>query len=801
MRIPDDVKSGLRLFVRSPRTAAAAVACIALGTAAVGAAASLLAAALLRPLPFPDGDRLARVWVTGEDGEGRNAVGLADMEDLRALQVFDRVEGAVRERLVFLGETGGRRVEGEGVTEGYFDLLGARPVRGRTFTPEEYGGAGGRVMILTHEAWGRLFDFSDEAVGATIRTPDGPYTVVGLMEPTFTGSIEEDSGEIEFFVPAPRPAEEQAARAVGGAWTVARLATGMTLVRARQEVRSLGDRIAATYPEVRTRTSMRAEPMSENWRGELRRGLWLLLGAAALLLIVAATNVAGLMLTHGLSRRRELALRAALGASLASRMRLLAVEAGTVPAVGGALGLLLGPLLLRGFVAVAPVPVPDYVSLEMDARAAGLTALVLGVATLIAALIPATAARGIRAEEAIRAAGRSQSGGRGERRLGRALIVIQVALATLLVSSTTLLVRSYGKLQDADLGFRTAGMLRVALFVNTEDAPETADVRLLQERARDAVAAQPGVRTVGLVWPTAPLVAAPRTRILHPALPLRDGVPEDEAAFYAADPTFFEAMEIPVVGGRGLTEADHEDGERVVVVSESLAERLGGADAVGTTLEFLGAPRRIVGIVGDAQLTGPRAPSWEQRAVYVPSAQFPNRTVSFAIRAQADDAGALLPGIRRALADVAPASALDWTDTFEAALGEAFQRDRFMVALVGGFSTATLLLAALGILALASYTVSRARVDLGVRQALGGRIVAGILTGTLALVGTGLALGMGLSLAVARLLESLLFGVDSLDPRALAITAAILLAAGLAASVAPARQATRVPPATAMRGD
>ncbi len=799
-----DLRSAARFLTRSPRTAGAAVASIALGTAAVTAVASLLSAALLRPLPFPESDRLLRVWVAEEAGGDRNGIALADIPELRELASLERVEAATRARRTFLADGGGRRVEGEGVTAGYFDLLGAKLARGRFFTPEEHAAAM-PVMLLTHEAWGRMFAHADSAVGAGIRTPEGVYTVVGVLTPSFTGTIENDSGELEFFVPVDPSGPAAASRLPDQAWAIGRLASGTTLTQARSEVDALGARIAAEQPGERNGTSLRVEAMSENWRGDLRRGLWLLLGAAALLLLVATTNVGGLMLAHGMSRRRELAVRAALGASRRRTLGLLALEALAAAAVGGVLGLILGPVLLRLFARFATVPVPAYITLEPDALAMALAAGILGLTSVVAALVPALGTSRIQPQEVLRAGGRGMSGGRVERRIGRALIVFQVSLATVLVSSTALLLRSYQSLNAADLGFRTEGMLRVALFVNEEDAPEMPAVVALQDRALEAVAAVPGVAAAGRIWPTAPLVASPLTAVRYPGMDDRHAETGENVALFAADPALLDLLEIPLLAGRGVRPGDHADAEPVAIISESLAERLGGRErALGTLITALGEDRRVVGVIADARLTGPRAPDYEAPQLFVPLAQFPNRTVSFAIRGSGQDAAAVLPAVRRALAGVAPSSALDWTETYDAALGEAFERDRFLLALTGVFAVATLILAGLGLLALLAYSVGRARFEIGVRQALGAspaRIIGSVVARALALVGAGLLIGFGLSAAASRLLGGLLYGVGTLDPVAFAATAAVFLVGGLLASAAPARQAARVPAATVLRGE
>jgi ABC-type antimicrobial peptide transport system permease subunit len=274
---------------------------------------------------------------------------------------------------------------------------------------------------------------------------------------------------------------------------------------------------------------------------------------------------------------------------------------------------------------------------------------------------------------------------------------------------------------------------------------------------------------------------------------------------YAADPALFDVLEVPLRAGREFTTLDHARAEPVVMVSVSLAERLGGVDtALNTVIDALGTERRVVGVVADAAFAGPRAPAQEQAQLFLPLAQLPNRTVSFAIRTATSNAAAVLPDVRRALAQVAPASAIDWTDTYETALGEEFATDRFMLALTGVFSTLTLALAAFGVFAVLAYAVARSRVEIGVRQALGAtraRILSHVVRGALTLVGMGLVLGLALTVVTTRALGGLLYGVGPLDPLAFASAALVLIAVALLASAWPAHQAAAVAPAVALRSD
>jgi predicted permease len=801
-----EIRSAGRFILRSPRTALSVIACIALGAAAVSAVASLLFAALFRPLPFPDGERLARVWMV-ESGTARGGIAYADLADLRSgVPAFDRVEAASRARLIFIGEAGGRRVEGEAVSAGYFDLIGAAPASGRFFSSDEYAGAASNVMVLSHHTATALFGTPAAAVGGTIRTPDAVHTVVGVMSPAFTGTIEDDSGDLEFWVPArPYLGEGVNERGGGNTWAVARLAGGQPFTRAEREVALIGSRIAAEHAGARAGTGLRIERMSENWRSGIRGGVWLLFGAASMLLLVAATNVGGMMLAQGIGRRREVAVRLALGASRRRTIALLACEAGLLALIGGVLGVAFGPVILRGFAMFATIPVPEYISLEPEPIAMVCAFAILAGTTILAALVPAVVTSRVDPMVVIRSGGRGATGGRREQRWGKALVIAEVALTTVLVAMTALLVRSYQSLATADAGFRTADMLRVALFVNEEDAPELHDAVAIQERAVAAVAQQPGVEAVGRVWPTIPIVAGARTPIRYTGMDERNAETGENVVLYAADPSLFDVLELSVLSGRAFTTSDHGQAEPTAVVSASLAERLGGVDgAVDRVVNVLGANRRIVGVIDDAAFAGPRAPEHERVQVFLPLAQRPNRTVSFAIRTSTRNPAAVLPHVRSALATVAPASAIDWADSYEAAFGAGFETDRFLLALTGIFSMLTLALAAFGIFAVLAYSVTRSRTEIGVRQALGAtraRILRSVIAHGLALVGTGLVLGFVLTIVATRALTGLLFGVGPLDPIALAGTAGVLIVVAVVASAWPARRAAAVAPAVAMRAD
>ncbi len=802
---PSDLRAATRAILRAPRTAAAAVLCIALGSAAVTAVLSLLWATLLRPLPFPDADRLVRVWIDSPAQGERGEPSYADIEDLRTLRAFDRVEATARARLVITGRDGARRTEGEAVTAGYFDMVGARAELGRLFTRDEYDDGASRVVLLSHAAWGSLFGYARDAIGATIETSSGTRTVVGVLDTSFSGTIEEDSGDLEFWIPI-RQWIEPAARSdrnFAGTWILARLAPERTIVQARTEAQTLGERLAALHPLQRGDATFEVEPLSENWRAGLRRGTWLLVAAAGLLLVVAAVNVAGLLLARAVSRRRELAVRTALGASPGRITRLLLLEALMIAAVGGAIGIASGPAIFGLFHRLAPVDIPAYVPLGADPATSIMAAAVLALTAVLAGIAPARIATRGDTVSTLREAGRGSTPGIRERRWGNALVIAEVATTVVLLASAGLLLRSYRALGDADLGFRTERLLRVGLFADIEGEDA---LRSLHARARERLLRVDEIENAAMVWPTVPMWAAVRVPV-HFA-----GMPEDSrtrgyaVSWYRTDDEFFDLAGIPLLAGRAFDARDAADAAPVAVVSASLAERMGGASrALGATVDFDGTSYRVIGVAEDAVFTTARAPRSEHEVLYTSIVQLPPAgVVSFVMRTRTPDPAHALPAVRAALAEVAPRAVLDWTDPVERALGDRYVTDRFLVALTGAFAAAALVLAAVGLFAVLAHVVARTRSEFGVRRALGAtraRIVRGVVGRAVRTVGIGLAVGLGAALIASRALSGVLFGIGRFDAWSYAATAAVLLTTAVVAAAWPAARAASVAPAEALRSD
>lgn len=844
--------TALRRLARSPRLTVAAVVCIAVGTAATTAALTLVSATLLQPLPYPEADRLMRVWITEPGGESRIAVSYPDLQDLRESLVgsapdtgsgLDALEATARARLLFHGDDGARRVEGEAVTSGYFRLLGVEPLVGRLFTEEEHRPGRRRAMLIDHQTWAERFAYDEDVVGRTIRTDEGEHTVVGVLPARFTGTVEEDSGDIEFWVPIEGYLSEERRqnRGVGGIWTLARLAPDRSADSVRAELEALSQRLSESHPETHEGRGLALEPMGENWRSGVRRGSLLLLAASGLLLLVAAANVAVLLIARALGERREMAIRAALGADRRRMIGRSLLETLLLVAGGSALGLGLGPALLRAFLSSSSLVdgsllgIPVFVSLWIDPLAAALSCLIFLVTALLAGIGPAAVGARTDPGRALQEGARTSAGSRRSHRWTNALVLTEVALTMVLVVGSALLVRSYLQMQSEDLGFRTRNVLRIALFINEQDVPEEDALPAFYERVRDRLAAEPGVERVGVVWPTVPMDWPIQERLTAPGLAeARRGETEGEEAglrvgVFVADRTFFDVLEMPLLAGRGFRSTDGPEAPQVALVSRALAERLaavraGGVDgeeegsipsrsledAVGTEARLGDDPVRIVGVVDDVRFGGPReADSPAARyELYLPFTQSPQRLMSLTLGIDpGGPAGGrpedLIPPLTRKLATIAPASALDWIGPLDRWVTDLFMVDtRFLLALVGLFSVAALFLSGVGLFAVLAESVARRRPELGIRQALGAtprRILALVVAQGLRVVVLGLAAGAVLSWAATQVLESTLYGVTPTDPGAYLAAALVLAGAAVAASLLPARKAASVDPAEVLR--
>jgi predicted permease len=784
----------------------AAVACLAIGAAAVTALLTLTRATLLRPLPFPEAERLTRVWVS-EPTNPRIDLSYPLLRALRdEISAFATVEATARTRLLLLGDeggVGGRRVEGEGVTAGYFTLLGLRPAAGRYFSAEEQA-SGERGPVVISEVLAReRFGSAAGAVGRRLPTSEGPLVVVGVAPVGFTGTVEDDAGEIELWVPidAAVSPERRERWDVGGIWVLALLRDDVGARAAAAELESLAARLARAQPATHGGRSLAVEPLAENWRSGLRRGTALLLAAAAALLLIAVLNVAALLLARAIDQRSNRAVRRALGASSWALLRGVLLETAGLMAVGGGLGALIGCAALPRLLEAAGVVLPAYVRATPDLATAAAVAAVLAVAGMVAAAVPALAAVRSDPGMTLREEFRGGGPGRGGERLWSTLVVGEVALALMLTFAALVLARSVHALGTDDLGFRTAGVLRFGVFGVA--AEEEREARLAAwRRVRDGVATHAGVERAALVWPTVPIWGAVEEAVRWPGMPGEESGRGLRAGVFGIDEELFPVLGIRLIAGRPLRD-DEAAEARVAVVSRSLADRLGGAEtAIGRELVLADGNVTVVGVASDVRLSGARDETESNRyTLYLPLANVGASYVTV-LAATAGDPEALAAPLAREIGRLAPDAALDWVGSLSYWLGQRYVDTRFAPLLAVLFAGGALLIAAVGLFALASAGVGRRRVEIGLRMAVGAtplRVAALVLRRGIGLVALGVALGALVGWPIAGVLAGFVHRLSPRDPWSLLAAGGLLVVVAAVASALPARRAARMDPLASLR--
>ncbi|HUO82769.1 MAG TPA: ABC transporter permease [Gammaproteobacteria bacterium] len=802
----------LRGLRRSPRLSLAVMFCIALGMAATATVATLIDLTAFREPPFPQADRLVRIWNAEQGGPQREGLSYRDFADLRErLTALDALEGAARARLVWhRADQPGRRVEGEAVTAGYFDLLDVAPYIGRMMTPDEQA-RGDDVILLSYDTWGREFSYDDGVLGRPLRVSyqnqgeDAVYTVIGVLPPDFFGTTENDMPDLEFWIPLRNYLldDQLEARSVRAMVAVGRLTPDATVAQAQQQADALNAALAGEYDAFANGHTFNVEAFGANWREPFRDAGAAFAVAALLLLAIAVVNVALLLLAQTLERRHELAVRAALGAGRIQLVGQVLLETLLLVVCGGIIGMLFAAPLLHFFLQLGDVNVPEYLDPKPGAAALALSFAVLLIAGCAAAFLPAWHATRVDAAESLREGNARFAGSARASRRGARLVAFELALTLVLICSAALLGRSYLQLGSTELGFATEDRLRIGLFINTADVADDAALPAFYARLEEQLRAQPGVRDVALVWPTLPILAPIIGRLEHAAI--QSVEPEGlRVSNYAVGDRFFTALDMPLLAGRAFDAAQSRDETPSAVLSESLAGLLGGPQrAINQIVRLNGAEFRIIGVTGDAKIGGPLEDELHRHEMYLSLRQVPQRIVSPIVHVDGDPADFAEP-LKLSLARLAPASAVDWVDPLDTFIAWLYRDSAFRLAVIAAFSSSALLLALVGLYAVLSQQVVRATGEIGIRKSLGatsGRIQRDVILRGLRTVVTGLLGGAVASLAFAQVLGSMLHGVGVYDPLAFAVAGAVLLLTGLAACWLPARRAARVEPSEALRHD
>jgi putative ABC transport system permease protein len=800
-----DIRFALRGFRKAPGFAAVAVVTLALGIGANTAIFSVVDGVLLRPLRFPSPDRL--VTLSDQDSGGKpDNVGWPTYVDWRRqTRSFTDIAVLSYWSPTLTGGTRAEPLEGLRVSDGFFRILGVSPAIGRDFLPEEDRKDRNHVVILGNGLFEQRFGGDRSIIGRTISLGGMPYTVVGVLPRTFDSVFANKRHQsTQIWSPLGYDASlPWACRTCHHLRAIARLKSGVSLAGATADLSAVEATLYRAYPKEYSSPGAVATPLVDELFGGVKRSLFLMLGAVALVLGMACANVASLLLARLSERRREIAVRFSLGASRSRLIRQLLTESLVLSFAGGALGLLIAGSAARALAAAAPIDLPRIDTVGVDLRVLA-ACIAISLATGLAfGLGPALTMNRI-APAAGLADTSGGTSGRHRRRMLAGLVVTDVALALVLLSGAGLLVRSLSRLFGVDPGFDPRGVVTLNVHLSgaryRKDEPVTAFYR----RAVDRVRTLPGVDAAAVVSQL-PLGDNFDAYGIH-AEDKPNPNPENDpsADRFSVTAGYLAAMRIPVLRGRGLDETDRASSPPVVLVNRTLARHFWGSEpALGKRIKVGGTDgpwRSIVGIVGDVRHRGLDVPQSLQ--VYLPEEQFSaDNDMVMVIRTSrdAESVGRIAADTVRSLdRDQVVDHLATMRQTMEASAG----RRRFAMIVLGAFAAMALLLSAIGIYGVVARAVGQRRREFGLRMALGAtrrNILRLVALGSFRWVTAGIALGTLAALALTRLIASDLYGVGPRDPWTLCAVALMIAAVALAASLIPAHQATRVDPATALR--
>jgi len=799
--LAQDLRQGLRLLRKSPGFTLSALAVLALGIGANSAIFSVVNAVLLRPLPYPHPERLVRVWHTPPakafPGLKWFSVSPANYFDWESQNhVFEKIAIQHFTSLNFGGAGRPEAIPAAQVSREFFDVVGVPPELGRTFTPQENEPGAGHVVVLSHALWKSRFGGDPGVVGQEIRVDDQPYRIVGVMGPRI-----QTPDYATAWVPLAWDAKERAVRSNHNCVVTARLKPGVDRAQAQAEMTVISERLARAYPEDDEGWGAVVVPLREDLIGDVRPVLLVLLGAVALVLLIACANITNLVLARTLDRGKEIAIRSALGASRGRLMRQLGTETLLLALAGGAVGLFLAGVAVPGITAFLGDQLPRSADVSLDGWVLGFTLAMSVVTGVLAGLVPAWRLTNAGVAESLkRGLGRTDAESGGGPARG-ALVAAEVALSLVLLIGAGILIRSLWLLGRVDPGFDPHGVSTVSVMLPktkyAEPSRQVAFFRALLERVR----ALPGVEAAGGAS-SVPLSDTNNWPVAiegQPAAPVGQQ-PNVVGTIIAGD--YLRALRIPLRRGRAFTPADGPDASRVVLVSESMARRFWpGQDPIGkrlTTAAYPEKPLEVVGIVGDVKYNGLDSPD-PAPAMYVSFVQIPTFGMDVAIRSRG--AGVAAAAVA-AVQGLDPEQPVIQVSTMEQLLSSSIAPRRATMLLLAVFAGVALLLAAVGVYGVVAYAVRRRGREIGIRMALGaqvGDVLRMVMLQGMRPTLAGMTIGLVAALALGRVLSGFVYGVTTSDPPTIAVVALLLGIVALAACLVPARRATRVDPLRVLR--
>jgi putative ABC transport system permease protein len=799
-----DLRYAVRLQRKNPGFTIVAIIALALGIGANTAIFSVVNTVLLRALPYKDPERLVTVWEdASKQGYPQDTPAAANFVDWRDQnQVFEGMAAMSDTSFNLTGSGEPERLEGRMVSTTLFPLLGVEPQIGRVFTAAEDQPGSGRVVLLSYGLWQRRFGGDASVVGRSLTLNGASYTVVGVMPARFQFPTPDD----EIWVPIAFTQEDATNRNRHYLQVIARLKPGVTLPQAQAEMSTIATRLQQQYPESNTDLGAVITPLHEHLVGDIKPALLILLGAVGLVLLIACANVANLLLARAAVRQKEIAVRVALGARRGRLIRQFLTESVLLSTLGGLVGLVIayvGLIVLKAFI---PENISQARAISIDYKVLGFTLLVSVLTGLIFGLAPAIQSVRFNQIETLKEGGRDAATGGSGKRLRSLLVVAEVAISLVLLIGAGLLINSFLRLRNVDPGFRAENLLTMKIVLPDVKYETKAQRSTFYTNLVQRVQSLAGVRSAA-VTTNLPLYSQGNSISVN-----IEGKPEPPpgqeqiVVTRIISPGYFDTMSIPLLKGRPLTDQDTDESPNVVVVSEAMARRYWpGEEAVGKRIT-IGRVRsqadwiQVVGVVRDVR-------QFELTADPKPQMYLTHRQYGFfdaqdlVVKTDVDPAS-MASAVRRAVGEIDKDQPVSNIRTMETIMADSIARQRFSMLLLAIFASVALVLAAVGIYGVMSYSVAQRTHEIGIRMALGAQTTTVLKLAVgygFKLVVIGITIGLIAALALTRVMSALLFGVTATDPTTFTLISLLLVAVAAIASYIPARRATRVNPIIALR--
>ncbi len=799
-----DLRYGARMLLKNPGFTFVAVFALALGIGANTAIFSVVNGVLLRPLPFAEPDRLVKVKstnvTTSIDGQQFGGVSPADFFDWQQQNSsFESVTAYSGTSVVLTDAGQPEMLPGTRVSGRFFDVFAARPMLGRTFIPDEFRSGGGKAIMISYRLWQRRFGGDARIVGQSFPISGQSTTIVGVMPPEF-----KEPAQVEVWTPLAEDSSEMQLRGNRYYSVVGRLKSDVGIEQAQAEMNTVAARLSEQYPKSNAGWNVTLTPLREAVVGEFRPALLILLGAVVFVLAIACANVANLLLARASTRHKEMAIRTALGATRWRVMRQLLVESVLLAFLGGALGVLLAVWGVDAIKALIPEAMrfPRLDEVRIDAAVLGFTIGVSLLTGVLFGLLPGWQASKPDLNESLKETGRSSTASSRLQRTRGLLVVIEVALSLVLLVGAGLLIKSLSQLQRTQPGYNTKNLVTFSVGVPKKYPPLSEGSAVFYQQLQERIGNITGVAGV------ATTSGAPLTGfILSFPFTVEGRTPNSEdnkqATYSSVSPNYFDVMEIKLRAGRRFNERDVKGTPKVAVISETMVRRFfPGQDPLGKRLviDYLNVPTtlEVVGVAADIKQS--KLEETPDVEIYVSANQLPWFSTALVVRTVADPSG-VTNALQKAVWSLNPDQPLSFK-TMDQLLSESVAQSRLYTLLLGVFSMVALVLAGVGIYGVISYSVAQRTHEIGVRLALGAQpqdILRLVIGRGLALTLAGVLLGLVVSVAMTRVLSSLLYEVSATDPTVFAAIALLLVAVALVACYIPARRALRVDPMLALR--